>query len=396
MNTRKHVKRERKYKSTTRGGGKILRTRVSLSPMRRLAITLPKFQEFKKSIENTPVYFIFCHGSYVTSYYSRPGRVFTESEKAHNTPSFKLSDSTYILHASHINEFGSIEQEFAKDGSTVIKETILDPIVVNQQINNFRKILLVNDRTSDVEGLKKAKKGYNNFIANLSRATSCDYPNQLCTFVDNFDIKVEEKKAGKLVESDLEKKLGIYSLDSIDFIMEDIRLRKGPEFRGTPPTSKEIFDNDRYSLIKTAEYGTPGRLGPDNNGVWFLDEIIEYVYNLQKNEDDFDGTPKGIFLILSCSAFDPVGHRLGWSIDKVQKMVTDADNMYKSNELDIPLLDINEMKIAKENSWIPRSIIAKDYYHLSANEERAMNDPEHRIEGIEQFFPTAKFFPPKP
>jgi hypothetical protein len=390
MHTHKRFKRGKKSKRLQRGGTKVLRTpgvvtrahqgredKIALELkeqkfIEKLRKKLPDFKIFRDEIKNTPVYLIFCHGSYTTSYERRPDRHFTDEEKTHGMPSFKLSDSTYILHLSAINEYGVVEPD-----------RLLEPVVFHQDNNDFRKVLLVNDRKTDVEGLKTPKKGQKNFIATLNRATGCEYPNQVCTFFDS--VNADGEKGAPIPDlSWLEKRLGVYSLDRLDYMFNHTK-----DVRRLEPTPENVFNNEEYSLLKTGTYGSDGRVGPGGNGIWFLDEIINYIYKQS-------GIPKGIFVVSSCTTSDGIGDRLGMAIDDVQAMVTHADNIYNYLR---PVLNLVEMKVAKQEDWIPHAKLFKDDFILSKNErQRVFNAQEHIVSKLRAsyFFVNPRGFPGLP
>jgi hypothetical protein len=161
------------------------------------------------------------------------------------------------------------------------------------------------------------------------------------------------------------------------------------DVRRLEPTPRNVFNNEAYSLLKSGTYGSDGRVGPGGNGIWFLDEIINYTYKQT-------GIPKGIFVISSCTASDGIGDMLGRAIDDVQAMARHADNIYNSLR---PVLNLVEMKVAKQEDWIPHAKLFKDAFILTKNEEqRTFNADEHIVSKLRAayFFGNPRGFPGLP
>lgn len=336
MKTRIRIKRVKKSK-TQRGGGKV--TRVPGAKARneqgqnlppgakygKLKInkgpTLRKWTAFKNEIMNTPVYFINCHGS-VCSNYLRCGkgntREMTLEESAIGIPSFKVPKSTYILNLTSGDEY------------CLVGPRLINDIIFN--INNFRKILLVNDRKTDVRGLKNLEPGEHSLITSLNRATQCWYPNIGCSFLDDdIDIRRESESAGRAVDlTDDEKSSGVFNLDAIS------KIDFGENMRSV--------DNATQSMIRIATHGEPGRMGPYGIGMWYLDDIINHVYKTT-------GISKGIFVFAGCTShYLPESTAAAEDIRNCQKLIYQADNEYGTKQ---PTLDADELLEARHKSNIP-------------------------------------------
>jgi hypothetical protein len=149
------------------------------------------------------------------------------------TPIFRIPPSTYILNFTSGGEYCMFGTAAAK--------------MVQLHKNEFRKFLLLDDRDDVFRG--EAPKEYS-FVSSVMRATQADYPNIGCTFKEKPGIPNE---------------LGVFNLDTTTHIANE------------------------HSLISATQ------LGPYKDDVWYLDDIINYVYSTQKQN-------KGIFLFAGCTS----------------------------------------------------------------------------------------------
>jgi len=365
MSTRKRVKRSRKRNSKkTRGGsGKMPRAPGAKARLNKLSglpnsIVRP-FKKFVETIEQTPVYLILCHGTYMNNYRSveRPDRELTDKEKAIGAPAFTLSDSTYVLNLSDGNEV------------TNVSEPLYHAIMDSQEDDNFRNILFVLDKYNDTERkpnaeniieseyegrqaisrLNRAITDENGryFISTLNRATDCIYPNQICCFYDTQVNRDKNPPKNELVDTQM---WGVFPLDLLENrINRLIEVAKIPE-----PTTSQIFKNEEFSIIHSEE-----KLGPMGNGQWCLDEIINYVYTVTKN-------PKGIFVLATCSGMEGF-YNFGKGIQTVQTLIRDADLEYKSK---MPLLTKDKL----EKKYIPHDDFYPHFRELTSDENYDMDN----------------------
>jgi hypothetical protein len=275
--------------------------------------SLKLWSSFKDEIMSTPVYFINCHGSVCSSYVEcgkGNKRALTPKEQKIGIPSFRVPKSTYILSLTSGDEYCLV-------GGRFINEVIMNT-------NNFRKLLLVNDRKTDLRGLDSMHPGQRSLIGSLYRATECWYPNIGCSFLDEeLDHTREKEEKGAPVA------LGVNEVVSGVFPLDDIPART--VYSGVLQT----LNNTTQSMIKIGTRGDHGRIGPYGIGTWYLDDIINHVYATTGNH-------KGIFVFAGCTShYVPDSAKASEDIRKCQQLIYEADNTYGTTK---PTLDAEAIR----------------------------------------------------
>ena len=210
-----------------------------------------------------PIYLIACHSAVCISYASC--KTPGRKQKNPGIPTFRIPPSTYILNFTSGGEYCMFGTAAAN--------------MVKLHKDEFRKFLLLDDRDDVFRG--DDPKEYT-FVSSVMRATQAEYPNIGCTFKEKPEILNE---------------LGVFNLDT---------------------TTKIINEN---SLISATQ------LGPYKDDVWYLDDIIQYVYSTQKQK-------KGIFLFAGCtSGFKQALTRKNLT-GPAGKAIEDAHNLIRIAELE--------------------------------------------------------------
>lgn len=213
--------------------------------------------KFHNELSTYPIFLINCHSALCKDYAMCVGRGGTYLKQPHHNkygtkeiPSFTVNPNTYIW-------------SIADAGENCLNTFYLDHAITDN-IENYRKALTVSSLQDDIKEYPDERY---TLISNSKRASDCEYPNLSATFEE--DPRQIELKGG--VNS-----LGVYFLKDTDIVLNNKR--------------KDVSNPNGYCILNDEHNGLY------RNKVWFLSDIIEYVYSQPEFSDR-----KGIFILSGCT-----------------------------------------------------------------------------------------------
>jgi len=213
--------------------------------------------QFHTELSTYPIFLINCHSALCKDYAMCVGRGGTYLKQPHHNkygakeiPSFTVSPNTYIW-------------SIADAGENCLNTFYLDHAITDN-IENYRKALTVTSLQDDIKQYPDERF---TLISSSKRASDCEYPNLSATFEQ--DPRQIEINGG--INS-----LGVYCLKDTDIVLDNKRTNV------SNPNGYCILNDEHNGLYR--------------NKVWFLSDIIEYVYS----QPEFSGR-KGIFILSGCA-----------------------------------------------------------------------------------------------